>query len=603
MSSGADLIAERRAAFIAVAPVDALPLDPQQARIARGFLEDVIAELARAPDFEVLAARTSLSLPPEALEPRSMAAAFGVTHLLDSAVRPTADGLQVKASLVEASTGRLVWSQAYEAPRRDAAIVLEDIAVRVANHLAHRLRVTRLAQVRSRPLSTLAAQDCWLRGLEALRRSTPDGDEDARQLFQRALSIDPSYGRAYAGLSLSYFKRWNWRHATERETEWDRLSLQYATKGEELDDMDPVVQLVLGRTQVFRRQFGPGRHHLELALELSPNHADCLMEAAPMWAYAGEPERALELTEKAFRLNPLRDPWYYFTAFMPHFVNRRLEVGAAILEQAPPHMIFEQSALLAASYAHLGRTEEARVQIPLFLEEFQRSILDGRPPEPGEAIAHIFASHPFQRKEDLAFLREGLARAGLEEGGAPAVASTPVTPDQGRFVRTGPVWEAAFAGRSARLPDIKGCRDIAILLGAPRERIHCMELAGRVAEGDGGEAMDARARAACQRRIQDLQEDLAEAERHNDYARSERLTAELDAIVEQLSAAMGLRGRSRKLGDPAEKARTAVTWRIRNAIQKIGEVHPELGRHLAASVRTGAFCAYDPERSVTWTTL
>jgi hypothetical protein len=93
---------------------------------------------------------------------------------------------------------------------------------------------------------------------------------------------------------------------------------------------------------------------------------------------------------------------------------------------------------------------------------------------------------------------------------------------------------------------------------------------------------------------------MAEAERHNDFARSERLGAELDGLIDQLSAAMGLGGRARRLGDPAEKARTAVTWRIRSAIRRIGKAHPALGRHLAMSVRTGAFCVYAPERPVRW---
>jgi hypothetical protein len=61
-----------------------------------------------------------------------------------------------------------------------------------------------------------------------------------------------------------------------------------------------------------------------------------------------------------------------------------------------------------------------------------------------------------------------------------------------------------------------------------------------------------------------------------------------------------LGGRARNLSDPAEKARTAVTWRIRNAIKKIGQAHPELGRHLEVSIRTGIFCVYAPDRRILW---
>jgi TolB-like protein len=593
---------DRRLASVAVAPFDPEPLTPEEARVARGFLEDVIAELSRLPDVEVLAARTSLSLGPDELEPRRMAEAYGVTHVLDSSVRPTVLGVQVKVNLVEAASGRAVWAERYEAPFREAGAVLEEIAAQVANHLASRVQISRLVQARHRPLTSLPAQDCWLRGLECLRRATPEGDEEARRLFQRALSIDPTYARAYAGLSVSHFKRWNWRHATAQEAEDDRLSLQYIDRAEALDEMDPVVQVVAGRLQVYRRNFGEGRRRLERAIELSPNRADGLMQMAPLWAYLGEPERALEMAAKAFRLNPLHEPWYYFVSIMPYFLSRKLEAGLAILERSPPDQIFEQAALMAASYAHLGRLDEARAQVPKFLHAYVRDIAGGRRATAEEAVRHVMDSNPFAREEDARFLQAGLALAGLPTGQAsPPPPATRLVSDEARFRRNGAIWEIDFAGRRAMVPDSKGCADLAVLLSSPRERVHCMDLAGRLVEGDSGVTMDARARAACQRHIQDLQAEIAEAERHNDFARTERLGEELDAVIEQLSAAVGLGGRGRRLGDPAEKARTAVTWRIRNTIKKIAEAHPALGRHLEASIRTGAFCAYQPETPVRWT--
>ena len=593
---------DRRVASVAVVPFDPVPLAPDQARLAHGFLEDVIAELSRLPDIEVLAAHTSLSLTSEQLEPRRMLEAYGVTHLLDASVRPGPGGVLVKVNLVEAASGRAIWADRYESPLIDAGAVLEEIAVQVANRLSARVTLSRLAEARHRPLTSLPAQDCWLRGLECLRRATPEGDDEARRLFQRALSIDPTYARAYAGLSVSHFKRWNWRHATPQEAEDDRLSQQYMDRAEALDEMDPVVQVVAGRLQVYRRNFGEGRRHLERALELSPNRADGLMQMSPLWAYLGEPERALEMAAKAFRLNPLHEPWYYFVSIMPHFLSRRLEAGLAILERSPPDQIFEQAALMAASYAHLGRLDEARAQVPYFLHAYLRDIAGGRPAGPEEAVRHVMDSNPFAREEDARFLLDGLALAGLPTGQAPPALPPMRTASEGaRFTRSGSFWEIEFAGRRAMAPDSKGCADLALLLASPRERVHCMELAGRLVEGDSGAAMDAKARAACQRRIQDLQAEIAEAERHNDFARTERLGEELDAVIEQLSAAVGLGGRGRKLGDPAEKARTAVTWRIRSAIKRIAEAHPALGRHLEASIRTGAFCAYQPETPVRWT--
>lgn len=596
-----DPAATRRAAFIAVTPFRRNGLAGEAARVCASFLEDVTLELARWPDMEVLAARTSFALAESDLDPRRMNETFGVTHLVDGSLRAGEAGLQIGADLIETSSGRVLWSRRFRLPAAPSPAALEEAAAQLANQVCGRLSLRRLAQVRARPVGSLDAHDCWLRGHERLRRSTPADDEAARALFERALSIDPTYARAYAGLSLSHFKRWSWRRADAGEESDDRLSLEYARRAEELDDLDPVVQLVLGRTHVYRRDFAQGRAQLERALELSPNVADLLMQAAPLWAYLGEPERAAEMAAKAFRLNPLHDPWYPLNAAIPQFCAGRPEEALALLTRAPPNIVFEQHALTAACLALLGREEEALTCVPKFLEEHRVSIGDGGAADPGAAVRQMLDSNPFRREEDLARLNEGLRRIGLV---ATAAAPTPAPPaaTEARLVRLGGFWEATFAGATIHLRDIKGCRDLALLLSSPGERIHCMDLAGRTVGSDAGEAMDGRARAACQRRIRDLQEDLAEAERHGDLARTERLGAELDGLIEQLSAALGLGGRGRKLGDPAEKARTAVTWRIRAAVKKIAEAHPALGRHLELSVRTGAFCAYTPEHPVRWAT-
>ena len=96
------------------------------------------------------------------------------------------------------------------------------------------------------------------------------------------------------------------------------------------------------------------------------------------------------------------------------------------------------------------------------------------------------------------------------------------------------------------------------------------------------------------------QEDLDRAEANNDAARSASVRAELDAIVEELARATGLSGRSRAMGSRSERARSAVTWRIRSAIKKIHVAHPRLGQHLSNSIRTGNFCVYSPESAIEW---
>jgi hypothetical protein len=115
---------------------------------------------------------------------------------------------------------------------------------------------------------------------------------------------------------------------------------------------------------------------------------------------------------------------------------------------------------------------------------------------------------------------------------------------------------------------------------------------GRAATGDAGELLDAEARAAYRRRLDDLRLELTEAEAFNDSGRTARLRAEIDALTAELARAVGLGGRSRVAGSAAERARLNVTRAIGKAIALIDAEYPALGRHLETHVRRGVFCAY-----------
>ncbi|MET8101339.1 AAA family ATPase [Streptomyces sp. NPDC005236] len=182
------------------------------------------------------------------------------------------------------------------------------------------------------------------------------------------------------------------------------------------------------------------------------------------------------------------------------------------------------------------------------------------------------------------------------------------------FRHEGPLWHLVYAGREARLPDSKGLHDIAMLLGRPGTPVPAVDLAapGTVADargtstadlhapGDLGEVIDATARAAYRRRLRELEEETEDADTAGDAPRSRRIAEERDALVRQLSAAYGIGGHVRRAGSPAERARTAVTARVRAAVRRVAAVHPELGRHLETAVHTGTLCVYEPENPPAW---
>jgi tetratricopeptide (TPR) repeat protein len=191
--------------------------------------------------------------------------------------------------------------------------------------------------------------------------------------------------------------------------------------------------------------------------------------------------------------------------------------------------------------------------------------------------------------------------------GAPISPTSPTSPgaESGTWERTGAGWTITFRGRTASLPAVKGMGDLARLLDEPGREVHVLDLVAPVGgaapgQGDLGEVLDDRARAAYQRRLAELDERIAEADSDGNADRSAAALEERDFLLAELAGAYGLGGRPRRAGDPAERARTTVTSRIRDALGRIEAEHPELGRHLRSSVRTGTFCCYAPELPVAW---
>jgi len=217
-------------------------------------------------------------------------------------------------------------------------------------------------------------------------------------------------------------------------------------------------------------------------------------------------------------------------------------------------------------------------------------------------LGEFEASGPADDLETATKLAFAALRAGAPGATAPAATTAPApSPPAAIFRREGSLWRLAFAGTEVQMPHLKGFADLAALLANPGQEIHCLDLAGNGARsGDLGEVIDARAREQYRVRAHELQAEIEDARRANDPAREERARDELGEIAEALEAAYGLGGRVRKAGDPAERARTAVAWRIRSALGKLEPEHGQLARHLRNAVRTGTWCVYEPETPVNW---
>lgn len=171
--------------------------------------------------------------------------------------------------------------------------------------------------------------------------------------------------------------------------------------------------------------------------------------------------------------------------------------------------------------------------------------------------------------------------------------------------RSGDLWQIRYAGQVAHVKHSKGMADLVVLLANPGSDLRALDLMTQFASdevGDPGEdpLLDERARAELAERIATLDAELAQAESDADLGRLEVLRRERELIVAEVERNVTRIRRARRFSGPAERARKAVSARIRAALQKIRAVHEPLAAHLDASLVTGVVCAYRPNPPETW---
>ena len=364
-----------RSTCIAVLPFENLSGDSDNDYFAAEFVEDLITDLSRFHSLQVISSYTSKKMAAGSPDELAEAKALAVSYLLKGSLRRKADQIRITTQLIEVAGGGVIWAERYDAPLNTIFDIQDDIVQRVAGALSAQIDQILLAAVRDKPLTSLEAYDCWLRGMDLVRKGTPAADQHARKIFEQALTIDPNYSRAHAGLSLAYFNDWscqvweNWE-ATERN------AFKHAMKAIQLDDTDHITQMILGRILLYRHQFDIAEQHLNRSLDLNPNDAESLIQIAISQAYLGEGQKGERLYLKAMRLNPYRNVWYYTGGAFTYFVQRQFEVCIELALKGPlTDRWVDLPAFLSAACAHIGNTKEAARYLEIFEKTFHKKII------------------------------------------------------------------------------------------------------------------------------------------------------------------------------------------------------------------------------------
>ena len=314
-SNGSVAGAEARDAAVDSRPsIAVLPFRPlgdagEGRGIADGLPHELIAQLARLRWLFVVARASSFRLRADTVDPCEAGQTLGVRYVLSGTVELIGGRLAVTAELVDTGGGDVVWAERYAGPIEDVHVMREQICSSILGQLEIQIPLHEASRARLKAPESLDAWSAYHLGLQHIYRFNRKDNALAATLFGRAVACDPGFARAHAGLSFVHFQTAFMRQ-TDDIAGAVALARQCASRGVDLDPLDPFVNFTMGRTYWLEQDLERADAWLERATSLCPNYAQGLYAKAWTESMAGAALDARAHLDLSMRLSPL-DPLYY----------------------------------------------------------------------------------------------------------------------------------------------------------------------------------------------------------------------------------------------------------------------------------------------------
>lgn len=582
---------------LAILPMQILSEDPMVEMFCTGLTMDLITDLSRFRPFQIMPYQEVKKIRDEEQSDGDLSD-LDVDYLIKGLVRSYSGDLIFNIQLINATRDRLAWAEKFSGPIENIFHIQEEITKKIVTSLQLYVDYDVLSEIRKKPLTNLNAYECWLKGYQEIKKGTVEADESARAYFRQAIDIDPHFARAFTGMSLSYFNEWSCQLWNRWEIS-QKGALEWAQQAVEIDETDYVSTTILGRIYLYKGEYEKAEYYLRKSLQLNPNDGENLLQVSTGLIYLGYSDEAYELYQKIIQLFPTENEALFANGTLINIEKGNFKEAISIGEKYPIGKGWvDFPAFMAAAHFHLNNLGKMRWYWEQFKRIFSEKINQGQPADDQTALKWMINVNPYRSKTNLKPFWDYIGDDKIDLNTNPKIDEEPLS--NNRFVRKDGLWTICYEGREVRLPDLKGYNDLLKLLSRPYQAIHCSELMGAVTVEKGEVIFDEKAKKAYKDRILEIQQELEEAESLHNEDSMTRLHKEYDELIDHLAKSTGKGGKTRVVNDGVEKARTAVTWRIRNAIKKITDIHPQLGKHFKVSVNTGVFCEYSPEHELIW---
>jgi adenylate cyclase len=295
---------------IVVLPFTNMSGDPGQDYFSDGITEVLTSDLSRISSLFVIARNSAFTYKGKAANVQDVGKELGVRYVLEGSVQRAGEQVRITAQLIDATTGGHLWTERYDRPLKDIFALQDEIVQRIVTTLKLQIALQEQGYIVRKTTNNLEAYDAFLRGVEFHARSTKEANIQARQMFEKAVELDPLYAEAYVWLGETYYRERANRWSTDPQVLERALAL--IQKAIVLDDSLPVAHSLLSEVYAQQQQYDQALAEGERAIALDPNNANSYLAQGFVLIFMGKPDEILRMTEQAMRLNPRYPPIYLF---------------------------------------------------------------------------------------------------------------------------------------------------------------------------------------------------------------------------------------------------------------------------------------------------
>jgi TolB-like protein/Flp pilus assembly protein TadD len=351
---------------IVVLPFVNMSEDPKQEYFSDGISEDLTTDLSKISGLFIIARNSAFQYKGKPVDLKKISHELGVQYVLEGSVRRSEDKVRINAQLIDAMTGGHLWAERYDGSLEDVFTLQDKINRKIVAALAVKLTAGEQIHVVRKDTDNIAAYDTFLQGWEHYVRTTPEDYAKAIRYFEKAVKLDPDYGRAYAALSSiywdSFYKFWH----TSLGVSWVETKKRadfYLEKS--MKNPNSLAYHVAAKINISAFEHENAITAAERAIALDPNDANSYMAMAYTLIYDGRPNEALGFIKKAMRLDPHYPAYNLFVLGLAHFGLEKFEAAVTYFERALKRNPENYVTLipLAAAYAHLEREQAATATI------------------------------------------------------------------------------------------------------------------------------------------------------------------------------------------------------------------------------------------------